>query len=108
MSVLGWMSLVGILLLLMALLSAYLRRLPITTSAVYLVIGLLISPLAFNLIDVNFIEWKVVFEHLTEIAVIISLFIGGLKLRLPLRNPAWKAAYRLAAPVMLISIAGVA
>jgi NhaP-type Na+/H+ or K+/H+ antiporter len=108
MSFLGWMVLVGALLLLMALSSAYLRRLPITTSAVYLAIGLLISPLAFNLVDVNFVEWKVVFEHLTEVAVIVSLFIGGLKLRLPLRNPAWKAAYRLAAPVMLVSIAGVA
>jgi NhaP-type Na+/H+ or K+/H+ antiporter len=60
------------------------------------------------LIEVNFIEWGVWFEHLTEIAVIVSLFVGGLKLRLPLRNPAWSAAYRLAAPVMLASIAGVA
>ncbi len=102
------MSLVGILLLLMALLSAYLRRLPVTTSAIYLAIGLLVSPIAFNLIDINFVEWKVVFEHLTEIAVIVSLFIGGLKLRLPLGDPAWTAAYRLAAPVMLASIAGVA
>lgn len=108
MSFLGWMSLFGALLLLMALSSAYVRRLPITTSAIYLAIGLLLSPLAFNLIDINFVEWKVVFEHLTEIAVIVSLFIGGLKLRLPLRNPAWTAAYRLAAPVMLVSIAGVA
>lgn len=108
MSFLGWMSLVGVLLLLMALLSAYLRRLPITTSAIYLAIGLLVSRIGFDLIDINFVEWRVVFEHLTEIAVIISLFIGGLKLRLPLRNPAWAAAYRLAAPVMLASIGGVA
>ena len=108
MSFLGWMSLVGVLLLLMALLSAYLRRLPITTSAIYLAIGLLVSPIAFNFIDINFVEWKSIFEHLTEIAVIVSLFIGGLKLRLPLRNSAWAAAYRLAAPVMLASIAGVA
>jgi NhaP-type Na+/H+ or K+/H+ antiporter len=108
MSFLVWMSLVGVLLLLMALLSAYLRRLPITTSAIYLAIGLLVSPLAFDLVDINFVEWKSIFEHLTEIAVIVSLFIGGLKLRLPLRNPAWTAAYRLAAPVMLASIAGVA
>jgi NhaP-type Na+/H+ or K+/H+ antiporter len=88
--------------------SAYLRGLPITTSAIYLALGLAISPLGLDLVAVNFVEWKVWFEHLTEIAVIISLFVGGLKLRLPLRNQAWAAAFRLAAPVMLASIAGVA
>ena len=108
MSFLHWMGLVGALLLLMALSSAYLRRLPITTSAVYLAVGLVLSPMAFDLIDVDFIEWRVWFEHITEIAVIVSLFIGGLKLRLPLRNPAWTAAYQLAAPVMVACIAGVA
>ncbi len=102
------MGLTGALLLLMALSSAHLRRLPITTSTIYLAIGLLISPIGLDLIDVNFVEWRVWFEHLTEIAVIISLFIGGLKLRLPLKNPAWFAAYRLAALVMIACIAGVA
>lgn len=108
MSFLTWMALVGALLLLMALLSAYLKRLPITTSTIYLALGAVISPLGFGLVEINFIESKILFEHLTEIAVIISLFVGGLKLRLPLRNPAWSAAFRLAAPVMLASIAGVA
>ncbi|HXG84776.1 MAG TPA: cation:proton antiporter [Pyrinomonadaceae bacterium] len=108
MSFLAWMGLAGAVLLLMALASAYLRRLPITTSAIYLALGLLVSPFGLDLIDVNFVEWRVWFEHLTEIAVIVSLFIGGLKLRLPLKNPAWTAAYRLAAPVMVACIAGVA
>ncbi len=98
----------GGLLLLMALSSAYLRRLPITTSAIYLALGLLVSPIGLDLININFVEWRVWFEHLTEIAVIVSLFIGGLKLRLPLKNPVWSAAYRLAAPVMVACIAGVA
>ncbi len=102
------MGLVGALLLLMALSSAYLRRLPITTSAIYLALGLLVSPIGLELININFVEWRAWFEHLTEIAIILSLFIGGLKLRLPLHNPVWQAAYRLAAPVMLASIAGVA
>jgi NhaP-type Na+/H+ or K+/H+ antiporter len=108
MNFLAWMGLTGALLLLMALSSAYLRRLPITTSAVYLALGLLVSPVGLGLININFVERRVLFEHLTEIAVIISLFIGGLKLRLPLRNPSWDAAYRLAGPVMIASIAGVA
>lgn len=108
MSFLVWMGLVGALLLLMALSSAYVRRLPITTAAIYLALGVAISPLGINLIGINFVAWKIWFEHLTEIAVIVSLFVGGLKLRLPLNHPAWTAAYRLAVPVMLASICGVA
>ncbi len=108
MNFLNWMALIGALLLFMALSSAYLRRLPFTTSAVYLTLGLLIGPLGIGLIEVDFVEQRVAFEHLTEIALIVSLFIGGLKLRLPLHNPAWFAAYRLAAPVMVACITGVA
>jgi sodium/hydrogen antiporter len=108
MDFLGWMGLVGGLLLLMALSSAYIERLPISTSAIYLAVGLAISSAGFGFVQIDVIESKVWFEHLTEIAVIVSLFVGGLKLRLPLSNPAWRAAFLLAAPVMLCSIAAVA
>jgi NhaP-type Na+/H+ or K+/H+ antiporter len=40
--------------------------------------------------------------------VIVALFFGGLKVRLPLRDPAWVAAVRLSGPVMLATIVGVA
>lgn len=108
MTFLAWMGVAGLLLLTMALSSAFLRRLPITTSAVYLAIGILIGPVGLGWIEINFISSGVWIEHLTEIAVIVSLFVGGLKLRLPVRNPAWVAALRLAGPVMIASIAGVA
>lgn len=108
MSFLGWMALAGMLLLLLALSSAYLRSLPISTSAIYLALGVAIGPLGFGWILIDLgdqIRW---FERLTEVAVIVALFVGGLKLRLPLRDPAWIAARRLGGPVMLASIAGVA
>jgi sodium/hydrogen antiporter len=108
MSFLGWMSLCGGLLLLMALSSAYLRRLPVSTSAIYLGIGLTIGPLGLGWLRVDIREAIPWFEHLTEVAVIVSLFVGGLKLRLPVRDPAWVAAFRLAGPVMLATILGVA
>lgn len=108
MEFLGWMALTGVLFLLIALLSAYIRDAPITTSVIYMIVGVLISPLVFGLIKIDIIESSKWFEHLTEIAVIISLFIGGLKLRLPPFNPAWYAAYALALPTMLFSIAGIA
>ena len=108
MSFLAWIALAGGMLLIMALSAAYLRRLPVTSSFIYLAFGLAVSPAWLDVIRIDFIRESVVLEHLTEIAVIISLFVGGLKLRLPLTDPAWTAAYRLAGPVMIASIAGVA
>jgi hypothetical protein len=108
MTFLAWMGVVGALLLLMALSSALLRRLPITTSAIYLAAGIGIGPVGLGWVEINFISSGVWIEHLTEVAVIVSLFVGGLKLRLPLSNSAWIAAYRLAGPVMVASILGVA
>jgi sodium/hydrogen antiporter len=106
MTFLGWMSLVGALLLAMALSSASIRRLPISTAAIYLGIGCAIGPWGFDLLRIDLdAVW---FERLTEIAVILSLFIGGLRLRLPLTHPAWRAAYWLASVVMLATIAAVA
>jgi len=105
---LQWMALTGALLLVMALSSAYLRRLPISTSAIYLAIGVAIGPswLAWSKLDIT--EAAPWLERLTEVAVTVSLFIGGLKMRLPLRHDAWKAAYWLAGPLMLVSIGALA
>lgn len=108
MTFLMWMGVVGALLLLMALSSALLRRLPITTSAIYLAVGVAISPVGLGWVAVDFYSSEVWIEHLTEVAVIVSLFVGGLKLRLPFRNQAWSAAYRLAGPVMVSTIVGIA
>jgi sodium/hydrogen antiporter len=108
MSFLGWMGFAGGVLLLMALSSTYLRNLPLSTATVYLAIGAAIGPLGTGWLQVDLraeVPWL---ERLTEVAVIVALFIGGLKLRLPLRDPAWIAAVRLAGPVMLASILGVA
>jgi NhaP-type Na+/H+ or K+/H+ antiporter len=107
-SFLGWMALAGGLLLFMALSSAYLRNLPISTSAIYLALGLAIGPLGFDWLRIDLREEVRWFERLTEVAVIVALFVGGLKLRLPLRDPAWIAAGLLGGPIMLATIVGVA
>jgi NhaP-type Na+/H+ or K+/H+ antiporter len=108
MTFLGWMALAGGLLLLMALSSAYLRSLPISTSAIYLALGLAIGPFGLNWLDIDLRDEVGWFERLTEVSVIVALFVGGLKLRLPLRDPAWIAARRLGGPIMLATIIGVA
>ncbi len=105
---LDWITLAGALLLVMSLASSHLRRLPITSSVIYLILGVLIGPSGFGWLSLELSESSVWLERVTEVAVVISLFVGGLKLRLPVRNPAWTPALLLASPVMVLSIAAVA
>lgn len=108
MNFLEWMAVLGILLLILALASAYLRWLPVTTSLIYLGFGLLIGKLGIGLWEMDFLLIAGWMEHLTEVVVLVSLFVSGLKLRMPLGHPAWRSTYVLAGPVMLACIAGVA
>ncbi|WP_122710854.1 cation:proton antiporter [Pseudomonas viridiflava] len=107
MSFIVCMSVLGALLMLLALTSSYLRWMPVTTSAVCLAFGFGIGPMGLGVLDLDFKESYEWLERLTEAAVLFSLFSTGIKLRLPLRGKAWHSAYWLAGPVMLASIAGV-
>lgn len=106
MSFLDWTAVLSSLLLILALGSAFLRWLPVTTSVVCLGFGLAIGPQGLNLWHERFQEVAAWMEHLTEVAVLVSLFVTGLKLRLPLLDPAWRNAYLLAGPIMLVCIVG--
>ncbi len=105
---LGWMAAIGALLLFMALSSAVVRRLPLTTAMVYLGVGLLMGPAGVGLVAIDLTTAPPWFLRLTEFAVIASLYVGGLKLRLPFGNLAWRAPLRLAGPAMLVTVAGLA
>jgi sodium/hydrogen antiporter len=104
----GWLALIGAALLFIGLTSTVLRRAPISLAMLYLGIGVALGPLGVGVIRVDPLGDAHWLERVTEIAVIVSLFVGGLKLRLPLRDAAWIPAYRLAGPVMLLCIVGVA
>ncbi|PXB89459.1 sodium:proton antiporter, partial [Pseudomonas aeruginosa] len=101
-----WLLVLGCILLTLGLASAYLRLLPVSTSFLYLLFGLAIGPAGLHAWRSGLADISGWFEHLAEAALLISLFIGGLKLRLPLRSPAWTAAWLLAGPVLLGCILG--
>ncbi len=101
-----WLLVLGSLLLLLGLASVYLRVLPVTTSALYLVFGVAIGPLGLGIWQQDLPQIADWLEHLSEAAILLSLFIGGLKLRLPLRAPQWRAAWLLAGPVLVGTIIG--
>lgn len=101
-----WVAVLGAVLLTLALTSSYLRWMPVTTSAMCLVLGVAIGPLGLDVLKLDISDSSVWMEHLTEVAVVFSLFVSGLKLRLPLKDRTWRVAYGLAGPVMILCIAG--
>ena len=103
-----WFVVAGVVLTLMALAATSLRRLPLSSAQLYLLIGLAIGPLGIGLLVVDPIEQAKPLEILTEIAVILSLFAAGLKLRTPLSDPHWRLPLRLATVSMTLTVAGIA
>ncbi|MGQ7863344.1 cation:proton antiporter [Pseudomonas sp. 32A] len=101
-----WMAVLGAVLLILALTSSYLRWMPVTTSAVCLLLGICIGPLGMDLLHLDIKASASWMEHLTEVAVLFSLFVSGLKLRLPLKHRTWRIAFGMAGPVMLLTILG--
>src|SRR3546814_20484935 len=63
-----------------------LRRVPLTASMFYLGAGAALGPTGAGLLQLDAVEDAAVLERVAEIAVIISLFTAGLKLRLPGRS----------------------
>ena len=104
---------VGAVFIVMALSGSVLKRLPLSTSMLYLAAGVLIGPHALNLINFDPIAEAAIVERITEVAVIVSLFTAGLKLRVPLRDPLWRlpvvlASWSMTLTVGLIALVGVA
>ena len=99
---------IGTLLVVMALSMTVLKRLPLTTSLLYLVVGILLGPFFLGLIQFDPVQGPALLEKVTEVAVVISLFTTGLKLRLPLSDKGWRLPLRLALMSMTITVGLVA
>src|SRR5688572_28228596 len=91
-----WFVIAGALLIGMALAGTVLKRLPLTAALFYLMAGALLGPWGAGLLNADAVDDASTLEQLTEIAVIISLFTAGLKLRLPVSDRRWRAAVLLA------------
>ena len=99
-----WFTLVGLLLVVTATVGSAVRRLPLTTTLLYLAAGAALGPLGLGLIQLDAVRDAVWLERLTEVAVLVSLFAAGLKLRTALSDDRWHAPVRLATLVMTLTI----
>ena len=98
-----WFLIVGTLLIFMALASSLVKRLPLSTATLYLFVGFALGPTGIGLLLLDPIEQSAILKVITEVAVIISLFSAGLKLRLPLTDHRWWLPVRLGTLTMLVT-----
>jgi NhaP-type Na+/H+ or K+/H+ antiporter len=99
-----WFVVVGLLFVVMALAGSVLKRLPLSTSMLYLAAGAALGPLGAGLLHVDVYDQSRLWERVTEIAVVVSLFAAGLKLRTPFTDGSWLLPVRLATVSMLVTI----
>lgn len=103
-----WSVIVGLLLVLMALASTVLKRLPLSTAMLYLIVGIGVSPVGLGLLHVQLQTHARVLERMAEIVVLLSLFTAGLKLSAGLHDRRWALPVRLALASMVVTVALIA
>jgi NhaP-type Na+/H+ or K+/H+ antiporter len=99
-----WLLIIGALFVLLALMGTTLQRLPLTTAIIYLVVGVVLGADVLGMLPVDPLADAALLERVTEIAVLISLFTSGLKLRTPLHEGRWMLPLRLAFGAMTLTI----
>jgi NhaP-type Na+/H+ or K+/H+ antiporter len=100
-----WFLIIGSLLILMGLMGSILQRLPLSPAMFYLVIGFLLGPSGVDLIELDPKKHAALFTMICEVALLISLFSVGLRLRVAVSDPMWWLPVRLGAFGMLITVA---
>lgn len=108
MSVHAWLMLIGALLLMSSLLNGWIRRTPVTPFALYVLAGMLLGPWVAGVALIDLAAHSLLLGRATEAALVVSLFIGGLKLRVLWHGSPWHMGVRLAVPAMLLTVAGMA
>ena len=103
-----WSAVVGLLLIVMALSDTVLARMPLSTSILYVLAGVAVSPLWLDWTQLSLLSNTVLLERLAEVVVLLSLFTSGLKMSLGLGDGRWLLPLRLALISMLVTVALIA
>ncbi len=99
-----WFLLIGCLLIVMALTSRLVERLPMSGAVVYLAIGVAAGPLGVGLLDIDLRRDGHTLELMAEVGVLISLFAVGLKIKVAFSRRAWRVPLYLATTGMALTV----
>ncbi|MBP0589992.1 cation:proton antiporter [Paraburkholderia sp. LEh10] len=99
-----WYLIVGGVLIFMGVAATTFKRLPLSAAMLYLAIGFALGPSALDLLQLDIARDAHILRPVTEVALLVSLFAIGLRLRLPLFAPLWALPLRLGFAAMLLTI----
>lgn len=99
-----WFLIVGAVLVFMGVAATTLRRLPVSAAMFYLAIGYALGPSGIDLLRLDIVADAHLLRTVTEVALLVSLFAIGLRLRLGVFEKLWTVPLRLGFLAMLATI----
>ena len=99
-----WFLIVGSIFVAVGIASSLFARLPCSTAMCYLAAGVVLGPPGAGLLSLSVAGDSGLLRILTEIALMVSLFAIGLRLRLPVLDPLWSLPLRLGFLAMAITV----
>lgn len=104
MEALTWYFVAGAVLCAMAIAATVIRRLPLSTSMLYLPLGWALGSHGLKAIHLDILNDAAVLEQITKAIILLSLFSAGLKMRLAITSRLWFLSVRLAFLSMLVTV----
>ncbi|AOK31058.1 cation transporter [Burkholderia singularis] len=99
-----WYLTVGTVLMGMGIVASALRHLPISAAMIYLALGAALGPAGIGLLRLDIERDARLLRIVVEIALLVSLFAIGLRLRVPLSDRLWLVPCRLGLLAMALTV----
>jgi NhaP-type Na+/H+ or K+/H+ antiporter len=99
-----WFLIVGAVLVFMGVAATTLRRLPVSAAMFYVALGYALGPPGFDLLHLDMVADAHLLRTVTEIALLVSLFAIGLRLRVGVFDRLWMVPLRLGFLAMLATV----
>ncbi|KVH54752.1 cation transporter [Burkholderia sp. MSMB1072] len=99
-----WYLIIGAVLLGMGVVTSALRHLPCSSAMIYLVLGIALGPAGAGLLHLDLERDGRLLREIVEVALLVSLFAIGLRLRVPLSDKLWLVPCRLGLLAMIVTV----
>ncbi|KVC24387.1 cation:proton antiporter [Burkholderia pseudomultivorans] len=99
-----WYLIVGAVLMGMGVATSALRHLPCSTAMIYLALGAALGPAGAGLLRLDLERDAPLLRAIVEVALLVSLFAIGLRLRVPLSDRLWLVPCRLGLLAMIVTV----
>ncbi|MEB2610852.1 cation:proton antiporter [Burkholderia cenocepacia] len=99
-----WYLIIGAVLLGMGVVTSALRHLPCSSAMIYLVLGIALGPTGAGLLHLDLERDGQLLREIVEVALLVSLFAIGLRLRVPLSDKLWLVPCRLGLLAMIVTV----